>query len=195
MRSKTRCWPCAASSTTCQWYSTYTSLPGALPTSDGVPGTVPGAQPSRYQALQGPNQWGLPDQKTIAIDVDLRVRRPDGFRGEATEGVFGLCAYKFFNRDVCNVAFLGSYRERVTTVRTVLGQVPGHFFQHGIAALIVLDRKTRELIIDRFGFSSIGTQARYAVRGLVLDAWGVLYPVVVFPQAQAPASEPTRTVR
>ena len=74
--------------------------------------------------------------------------------------------------------FLGSYRERVTTVPTVLGQVSVHFTREGLAALIVLDRKARELIIDRFGVSSIGTQARYAVRELMLEARAVLYVVV-----------------
>ena len=102
---------------------------------------------------------------------------------------------KFLDRDGPSVAFLGSYRERVTTVRTVLGQVPVHFVQEGLAALIVLDRKARDLIIDRFGVSSIGTQTRYAVRALVLDARAVLYFVVVLRQTQAPEGEPTGTVR
>ena len=83
----------------------------------------------------------------------------------------------------------------MTTVRTVLGQIPGPLLQEGLAAVILLDRKARDLIIDRFGVSSIGMQARYAVRELVLDSRAVLYSVVVLRQPQAPASEPTGTVR
>ena len=44
----------------------------------------------------------------------------------------------------------------MTTFRTVLAQVPVHFVQEGLAALIVLDREARDLVIDRSGVSSIG---------------------------------------
>ena len=41
-------------------------------------------------------------------------------------------------------------------VRKILRRVLVHVFQERLAALVILDRKARDFIIDRFGTSAIG---------------------------------------
>ena len=155
----------------------------------------PGVQPRRYHALLNPVQRGPLDEKTVAVDMKLRFRRPHGLRGGATKGVVRLLVWKILHPDRRNVAYLGSYHKRVTTVRTILRQVLMHPVQEGLAAFFMLRRKARDLIIDRFGISLISSLARDDICELMLEAWVVLYFVVVLRQAQAPACEPTGAVR
>ena len=90
VRSKTRRWPCVASSTPFEGYNTYASLSGGLLTSNGVPGTVPGGstESTPRAARYHPAGNSLPE--TVAVDVQLRVLGPECFRGEATERVLSL---------------------------------------------------------------------------------------------------------
>ena len=54
------------------------------------------------------------------------------------------------------MSFLGSYRKRVTTVRTIWRRVPVFPVQERLVALFVLGDKTRDLVIYWFSISAIG---------------------------------------